>query len=586
MRLIIRAINFIKNRFSEKQFLIISSILVGLTSGLTAVLLKLFVHTISRFVVRYYTTYEKYFLYTFFPLIGIGLTVFIIRRFFKSTFQRGSAEIVYSITKQSSLLPPTQTFSQLITSALTVGFGGSAGLESPMVSAGAGIGSNYARTYNLGYKERTLLLACGSAAGIGAAFNSPIAGVLFAVEVLLTDVTVSAFVPLIIAAASGALLSKVILKEDVLLSFSLQQPFDYHNVPLYIVLGILAGLLSLYYVRTFSFIESKFRLISKSYLKVIVGGLLLSFLLILFPPLYGEGYESIKILSGIHLHELIEGNPLEKLFSSPWMLLLFVSLLMLVKVFATAFTLGSGGNGGNFAPALCVGAYLGFTFSRFINLTGLATIPESNFTLVAMAGILSGIFYAPLTAIFLIVEITGGYGLMIPLMIVAALSNVVAKYFEPLSMEGKKLASKLKLSIDTKDKYLLSRLDFSEMIENDFQCVHSTGMLRDLVTAISKSKRNLYPVVNELNELVGLIQLDDVRSVIFNQELYDKITIKELMTVPKVTIALHESLHDALTKFDSTNLWSLPVINEKKYVGFLSKSSILSKYRSELIKSV
>ncbi len=549
-------------------------------------LLKLFVHTISQFVSTYANSYEKYFLYTVFPLIGISLTVFIVRRFFLKTFQKGSSEVVYSITKESSILPRSLPFSQMITSALTVGFGGSAGLESPMVTAGAGIGSNFARTFELGYKERTLLLACGSAAGIAAAFNSPIAGVLFAIEVLLTDVTVSAFIPLIISSATGALLAKVILKEDVLLSFSLQQPFDYHNVPYYILLGILAGLLSIYYARIFTYIESKFRGITKPYLKALLGGLMLSMLLILFPPLYGEGYESIKILSNLQVEKLAEGNLFQDIIVSPWQFLLFVVVLMLVKVFATAITIGCGGNGGNFAPALCVGAYLGFSFSRCINLTGFAWLPESNFTLVAMAGILSGIFYAPLTAIFLILEITGGYGLMIPLMIVAALSNIVARYFEPLSMEAKKLSNKLKLSIDTKDKYLLSRLDFLEMVENDFQIIDADGTLRNLITAISKSKRNIFPVLNKASELVGLIHLDDVRNVIFNQDMYDKIMIKEIMTVPKVTLSFRDSLHSVLEKFDSTTLWSLPVTDNKKYAGFLSKSSILSKYRSELLKSI
>lgn len=574
--------DFLHKRFSEKQFLIIASILVGISSGLAAILLKWFVHTISRFVTHYSDNYEKYFLFAIFPLIGIGLTVFIIRRFFKQTFQKGSAEIVYAITKESSILPRSQPFSQIITSALTVGFGGSAGLESPMVSVGAGIGSNFAQSFKLDYKQRTLLLACGSAAGIAAAFNSPIAGVLFAIEVLLTDVTLAAFVPLIIAAATGALLAKVILKEDVLLSFSLQQPFDYKNVPFYVLLGIMAGFISLYYVKVFTFIDATFKSVKKSFFRVLLGGMLLSVLLILFPPLYGEGYESIKILSSLHPEQLTHGH-MEGAIADHWQLVFFVVALMFVKVFATAFTLGSGGNGGNFAPSLCVGAYLGFAFSRLINLSGIASIPESNFTLVAMAGILSGIFYAPLTAIFLIVEITGGYGLMIPLMIVSALSNVVVRYFEPLSMEAKKLSAKLKLSIDDRDKYLLSRLDFSQMIEKDFQTVDADGTLRTLITAISKSRRNLFPVLNKQLELVGLIQLDDVRSIIFNQDLYDTILVKEIMSAPKTTLVLHENLHSVLTKFDETNMWNLPVTDNKKYVGFLSKSSILAKYRNELI---
>ncbi len=586
MRFIFTVITLIQRRFSEKQFLILSSIFVGLASGLTAIILKLFVHTIGIWVTRYTDNYEKYFLFTICPLIGIGLTVFIIHRFFKKSFKKGSAEISYAIAKESSILPRSQPLSQVITSALTVGFGGSAGLESPMVSAGAGLGSHYAKTFQLDYKERTLLLACGSAAGIAAAFNSPIAGVLFAIEVLLVDVTVSVFTPLIIAAATGALLAKVILQEGVLLNFGSQLPFNYNNIVYYVILGVLAGFLSLYYVRTFTYIENKFKSIGKTYQKVLIGGLALSVLLILFPPLYGEGYDSIKMLANLQPDALIQGSLFEEFLSSNWSQLLFVFILMMVKVFATAFTLGSGGNGGNFAPSLCVGSYLGFCFARFINLTGLTSIPESNFTLVAMAGILSGIFYAPLTSIFLIIEITGGYGLMIPLMIVAALSNIVVRYFEPLSMEAKKLSTKLKLSIDDKDKYLLSRLDFLEMIEKDFQKVDSDGTLLSLVNAISKSRRNIFPVVNKESKLVGLINLDDVRSLIFNQDLYDKILIKEIMTAPKTTLTVEENLHNVLNKFDDTGMWNLPVTDDYKYIGFLSKSSILTKYRSELLKSV
>jgi CIC family chloride channel protein len=586
MAFLYKTITFLRGRFSEKQFLIISSIIVGLASGITAVLLKLFVHTISSWVTHYTDNYQKYFLFTICPLIGIGLTVFIINRFFKNTFRRGSSEISYAIAKESSILPRSQAFSHVITSALTIGFGGSAGLESPMVSTGAGIGSNYGSTFKLGYKERTLMLACGSAAGIAAAFNSPIAGVLFAIEVLLADVTVSAFIPLIIAAASGALISKVILKEGVLISFGLQQPFDYTNVPLYVMLGILAGFISLYYARTFTYIELKFKGMRSSVSKVLLGGIVLSVLLILFPPLYGEGYDSIKMLSNLRPEELVSDNLFHDILASHWGELIFVTVLMIVKVFATAFTLGSGGNGGNFAPSLCVGAYLGFSFSRFINLTGIKAIPESNFTLVAMAGILSGIFYAPLTAIFLILEITGGYSLMIPLMIVSALSIVVVRYFEPHSMEGKKLSAKLKHDIDDKDKYLLSRLDFLEMIETDFQKVEANSTLRTLVNAISKSRRNIFPIVTHDDELVGVILLDDVRNLMFNQDQYDKILIKDIMTKPKASLTLHENLHNVLSKFDETGMWNLPVTDNKKYIGFLSKSSILTKYRSELLKSV
>lgn len=584
--LIVRFVNYFHEKLTARQFFILSSVLVGLSAGLAAVVLKFFVHYISTRVEYYASNYQEFFLFTLFPLIGITLTVLYIRYALKGSLKKGAAEIVYSIAKHSSILPKSEMYGHIITSALTVGFGGSTGLESPIVSTGAAIGSNYAKTYRLSYKERTILLACGSAAGIAAVFNAPIAGVLFAVEVLLTDVTVSAFIPLIIAAASGALLSKIILSESVILSFYQQQAFDYHNVPFYIVLGLLAGLLSLFYARVFNQVEHRMSLIKNQWARAAVGGIMLCMLLVFFPPLFGEGYDTIKALSNLHPETLIQTSMLKDFLQNDWQILVFLMMLCLLKAFAAGITIGAGGNGGNFGPSLFMGAYLGFTFSRFVNLVGLGKIPETNFTLVGMAGILSGIFHAPLTAIFLIAEITGGYGLMIPLMIVAAISIVMTHFFQPLSMEGQKLSTKLKLSVEDRDKYLLSRLELNELIEKNFLPVQATDHLRNLIEAISRSTRNTFPVVNEDGSLAGLIHLDNVREVIFNTEMYDKVIVKELMNPPAATISLNDSLHTVLKKFDETNQWNLPVVQKGKYLGFLSKSSILTKYRTELIRSV
>jgi CIC family chloride channel protein len=477
-------------------------------------------------------------------------------------------------------------YAHIITSALTVGFGGSTGLESPIVSTGSAIGANFGKTYRLTYKERTILLACGAAAGIAAVFNAPIAGVLFAIEVLLADVSVSAFIPLIIAAASGALLSNIILSEGVVLSFSVQYAFNYQNVPFYIVLGILAGLLSLYYAQVFNYLEHRFSKVNKIWTRVLIAGLIMCALLIFFPPLYGEGYETIKILSNLRPESLIQTSLLRDFIQNEWGLLVFLMVIGLLKAFAAGITIGAGGNGGNFGPSLFMGAYLGFSFSRLINLTGIAKIPETNFTLVGMAGILSGILHAPLTAIFLIVEITGGYGLMIPLMIVASLSIIVTHFFQPLSMEAQKLKSKLKLSVEDRDQYLLSKLDLSDLIENNFLSVKPEEKLSDLVQTISHSHRNTFPVLNEDGSLAGLIHLDNVRETIFQHELYDKVLVKELMTPPSATISPNDSLHSVLKKFDETNQWNLPIIEKGRYIGFLSKASILTRYRNELLKSV
>ncbi len=435
------SINWLKGRLNPRQFLVFSSIMVGLTAGIAAVLLKTAVHYIHLAITFDYNVKHQYVFYIAFPTVGILLTVWFVQKVLKGKLGKGLANILYSISKKSSYLPKEQMYTHVVTSALTVGFGGSAGLESPMVTTGAAIGSNYSRTYEIDYKDRTLLLACGAAAGISAAFNSPITGVLFALEVLLVDVRISAFIPLIIAAATGGLLSKIILNENILLSFQLKQPFNYYNVPFYIILGLLSGFVSLYYARIFLKIEGLLKIIRINvYGRAIIGGAVLAVLILFLPSLFGEGYDSIKILSDLNPERLFEHSFIADHISSSWIFLLLIVLTMIFKIVAVAFTLGSGGNGGNFAPSLFVGAYMGFAFASIINLLGIADAPVSNFMLVSMAGILSGVFYAPLTGIFLIAEITGGYELMIPLMIVSTISFLVVNYYEPNSMDTKKLA--------------------------------------------------------------------------------------------------------------------------------------------------
>jgi CIC family chloride channel protein len=410
--------------------------------------------------------------------------------------------------------------------------------------------------------------------------------VLFAIEVLLADVSAAAFIPLIISAASGALLSRIVLQEGVVLTFSLQQPFNYTNMPFYIALGVLAGLISLYYARAFTWVEHRMSKVNNIWYRVLIGGFSLFVLLLLFPPLFGEGYESIKTLSELKGAELTRNSILFGLFDHEAYLLMFFGALMFMKTIAAAITIGSGGNGGNFGPSLFVGAYLGFVFARIVNLSGLSQLPESNFMLVAMAGILSGVFYAPLTAIFLIAEITGGYELMIPLMIVSALSITVVKYFEPLSMEAKKLSAKMNFSVDNRDTFILSKLDLAELIETNFSTVRVDDTLKSLIQVISKSTRNTFPVINEKRELVGLIHLDDIRGIIFSTDKPEEMQVNKLMTPVSGVIKVNENLHSVLKKFEETGLWNLPVVHNNQYMGFVSKSSILTKYRAELLNTV
>lgn len=586
LRIIERFINWLHGKLDKKQFLIFSSMLVGLSAGIAAVVLKMAVHFIQELITHDYGIPHQYIFYLVFPLIGILLAVFFVQKFLGGKLGRGNANILYSIAKKGSRLPPDQMYSHIITSALTVGMGGSAGLESPIVTTGSAIGSNYARTYQLTYKDRTLLLACGAAAGIAAAFNAPIAGLLFALEVLLADVTISAFIPIMISAAAGALLAKIILGEEILLLFSLKQPFDYHNVPWYIVLGLLSGFVSVYYARVFPRVESFFKRRKKHpWINAVAGGLLLAGLIWIFPSLFGEGYSSIKTLADQHPEKLLHNSPFEIYAHNPWFVLVFLGVIVLVKSVAAAITVGSGGNGGNFAPSLFVGAYLGFVFAYLLRLADIADVPITNFTLVGMAGILSGVFYAPLTGMFLIAELTGGYELMIPLMIVSALSYTVVRYFEPYSMDTKKMAQKGHIFTHDKDRNILSVLKVNKILESDFQAVSPEMKLGELVNVVAQSHRNIFPVIDKDKDLVGIILLDSIREIMFKRERYDTVTVSQLMRPPAAVIHPDEDMYAVMKKFDETGAWNLPVVENGIYIGFISKSSIFTRYREKLIRN-
>lgn len=582
-----KAINWIHEKTNEKQFLIFASILVGTSAGIAAVILKLFVLFIREFLIEeYFLKLDFKYVYLILPFIGIGISVLIIRYFFRNKLNLGNSSILFSIAKNSSYLPFHQMYSHVITSAFTVGFGGSAGLESPIVSTGCAIGSNFAKTYKLNYKERTLLLAAGAAGGIAGAFNAPIAGVLFALEVILVDISISAFIPLLIAAASGALLSKIILNESSLLFFKLKVPFDYHNTPFYLILGLLAGIVSLYYVNLFDRVESKLSKVNSSFKKWLIGGICLIFLYSFFPSLFGEGYESIKSLADLNTSHLFKESLLQPFINDEWAILIFITATMMLKSFAAGITIGSGGNGGNFAPSLFVGAYLGFLFSFFLSLMGFNGIPVSNFTIVAMAGILSGVFHAPLTGIFLIAEITGGYDLIIPLMIVSTISYVIVKYFHPESMDVKKLKIKGTIVSENKDTSILSKIKTRNLIETDFTPIHFKATFRDIVETIKHCKRNTFPVVKKNQKLLGIIYLDNIREEMFNSELYDKLTAREVMHKANKVIDVNEDIFSIMKKFEESGQWNLPVVENGIYIGFLSKSTILDKYRAQLLASI
>jgi CIC family chloride channel protein len=577
-----RWLKWLQYHLNKKQFLLIASILVGLSAGAAAIVLKTFVHYI--FLAATYDKLSDFrFLYLVLPAVGLLLTVLVKRFLLKNKLTKGLPQVHAAIAKKNSSMPNNLMYDQVLTSSVTVGLGGSTGLEAPIVVTGAAIGSNFARKYRLSIKERTLLLACGVAGGIGAAFNAPIAGVLFALEVLLLDISITAFIPLIIAAATGALATKIVLHDGILLTFSLKETFDYTNVPYYALLGLLAGLASVYHMRTFLRVESLMtRLKAGVYFKVFIGGSLLALLIYVFPSLFGEGYQSIKILADQDPSSLMDNSLFEKFKNYPWVVLAFTVVVMFAKPFATALTLGSGGNGGNFAPSLFVGAYLGYSFAAILNLTGYFHIPVNNFTIVGMAGILSGIYHAPLTAIFLIAEITGGYTLMIPLMLVSSISYAVSKYFEPFAMDIKRNVRKGEALTQDRDKNVLFSLRTDEFIEADYPILKPDQHLEDLIEILAQTNRSVFPVLNQRKELLGLVRLDQIRSLIFGADEGLNPTIGELMTDVKNTISTQDSMEEVMRVFEQTEDLSIPIIDQGYYRGFINKSTVFSAYRKAL----
>ncbi|KIC00005.1 chloride channel protein [Flavobacterium sp. PL02] len=576
-------IAMLQSVLTQKQFIFLSSVLVGISCAFAVIVLKTFAHSVFSFATYINGILKLSFINSILPIIGILLTVFVVKRVLGGTIEKGTSQILYTVAKKASIIPKKQMYAQIITSSLTVGLGGSAGLESPIVVTGAAFGSNYAQNYKLPYKDRTLLIGCGVAAGIAAAFNAPIAGVLFAIEVLLVDVSISAFTPIMISAATGALVSAIVLDESILLNFKQQQTFDYHNIPFYVLLGVLTGFVAVYYARNFQRVEHYFSKLKLSpYKKALFGSSMLAVLIFIFPTLFGEGYESIKTLSESDPGKLLDNTLFASFRNNQWVLLLFVGCTMMMKVFASGLTIGSGGNGGNFAPSLFLGSYLGYFFSKFVTLIGLSKLPISNFTMVGMAGILSGLFHAPLTAIFLIAEITGGYSLMIPLMIVSSISFAISKRFEKYSLDVKGLAKKGHAFTSNKDSNILSTLEIDSIIQTDYLTVSPDEHLSKLVDYISHSNQVVFAVVNNDGELVGIVHFNDIREIIFNVYRVKYTLIKDVMKTPPATISSIDSMETVMNKFEASKVAFLPVIRNGKYYGFISKSIALEAYRTKL----
>ena len=570
---------------SDNNFILILAGIIGAIAGIAAVVLKSSVHFIQRMLERSFYLYDINFAYLVYPLIGIVITLIVSKYILKEKLGHGITNVLYAISKNSSILQKSKMYSRMITSAITVGFGGSVGLEAPIVVTGSAIGSNIAQLVHLNYKKRTLLIGCGTAGAISAIFNSPVAGVIFAIEVILADVTISLFIPILIASVTGSLVSKALLGNDILFSFQLKDPFTAADTPYYLFLGVACGLVSLYFTRLTYFVEGRLSRIKNDFNRAILGGAVLALIILLLPPIYGEGYETIKALLNGNQDQVLQRSLFYGVREHGLTIILFLFGVMLLKPIASATTIGAGGSGGIFAPSLFLGGVSGYFYALSISkVFPFANLSLSNFTLVGMCGVMSGVLHAPLTAIFLIAEITSGYTLFVPLMLVSAISYSTISYFEKYSIYTKHLVEKGDLIPNDKDRLVLSQILLEKIIEKDLLSIHPNATLDDLVKLVRRSKRNIFPVVNDLGELEGIITLDDVREIMFDEEARKSIIVRTWMTRPPASVSSNEKMQSVMNKFEISQAWNLPVIDNGKYIGFVSKSSIFSAYRKKLIR--
>ncbi|MBR9997807.1 MAG: chloride channel protein [Cyclobacteriaceae bacterium] len=567
-------------RVGTRNFVIFLSAVIGSLSGLAAVSLKASVHFIQHLLK---SGFLPNYLYFIFPLIGILLTIILSIYIFRETLGHGITDIIYAIEKKSSLISRSKMYTRMITSAITVGFGGSVGLEAPIVVTGSAIGSNVSQFMHIDYNSRTILVGCGAAGAISAIFNSPIAGVIFCFEVIITDLTITGFIPLLIASVAGSIISMLLLGDDILFFFKLTESFKASDTPFYILLGIICGLSSLYFTRMMYKIEKKIEMIRNDIGRGLTGGILLGIIIIIFPPIYGEGYDMIKAILTGRESMLLNNNLFISEPGNMLVLIFFLLGIVLIKPVATSLTIGSGGSGGIFAPSLFLGGITGFLVALTINyITGSNIISTSNFALVGMSGVMSGVLHAPLTGIFLIAEITSGYTLIVPLMIVSAISFLTISYYEEYSLYTKNLIERGDYNPYDKDKQVLGIIQLEKLVETDHTTIEPEKKLIDLIRVVSKSKRNIFPVVNKDQELMGIITLDDIREIMFDEDAREKIEIRNLMHSPPDKVDIKESMQSVMRKFEKTGAWNLPVIEDGKYKGFLSKSTIFNAYRNNL----
>ncbi|MGB1041889.1 MAG: chloride channel protein [Tenacibaculum sp.] len=569
---------------SEHQFIYVLSVLVGFLAGLGTLVLKNLTFFFQDILEGRFIKDIHYLLYFIFPIIGLVLVYYIKNRFIKKEIGHGISTTLHAISKRSGIIEKYKIYASLITAPITVGFGGSAGLQGPAVSTGAALGSTIAQLFHMSSKTRMLLIGCATAGAMSSMFKAPVAAIIFAVEIFSLDLAFASLIPLLLASVAAVITSYFFLGKDVLLGFDLQDAFEIKDIFFYVLLGIFTGLASVYFSKIYFKITNFFKRIKKTKHRLILGGIIIGLLLFLIPPLYGEGYGLIN--------NLLEGNTLAALkdipykvdFNNVWIVITFLLLITLFKAIAMTTTFAAGGVGGIFIPTLVMGSALGNVTAKIINQLG-GSVSESNFTLIGMTGLMAGVLHAPLTAIFLIAEITGGYDLFVPLMLVAAISFAVTKYFISNSIYTIELAKRGELITHNKDKNVLMMLQINTLIETNFKAIQPEMLLGEVLkTAVSNSNRNIFPVIDTEKQFLGIVLLDDIRPIMFDHEMYDKVTVETFMRSAPSIIQHNDTTQQVMQKFKQSGAWNLPVIKNGKYLGFISKSKLLTAYRNKLIQ--
>lgn len=582
--LMMKLLRWREDHVSESQCVIILALLTGIISGLAAVLLKRLIEGISEMITSQLSISEGNFLYLVTPIIGILIVGIYVRYVVKDNISHGVTQVLYAISQKKSRLKIHNMYTSVVASSITIGFGGSVGAEGPIVYTGAAIGSNLGSMLRLSPKTLMVLVGCGAAAGIAGIFKAPIAGVLFTVEVLMLDLTAASVMPLMVAAVAGATVSYVYTGYNLEFFFSQSEPFYTSGIPYVILLGLFCGFVSLYFTGAMGLMEKMFGKLKNPWVKFAIGSVILSTLIYLLPPLYGEGYGPINMLLNGNVSEIFDNSAFYEHRNDVVYICVFIGMIIIAKVFATSATNGGGGVGGTFAPSLYVGCMAGFFFAYTMNALGIIDIPLStkNFALAGMAGVMSGVMHAPLMAIFLTAEMTGGYELFLPLLIVSAISYGTVRVFSQYSIYTKRLAMRGELLTHEKDKTVLTLLKIDNVIETDFLEVHPEMNLKEMVQVISQSHRNLFPVTDAKGTLMGIVLLDDIRNIMFRPDLYRKMYVSKFMAIPPAKIELGMPMEQVMKIFDNTNAWNLPVVENGKYIGFVSKSKIFNSYRSVL----